>query len=185
MSQLKELLYSDLARQYELEGNPNRRPNFMGFLGRLLHFRFLPNVLCRTSRAAMLAGIPIFPNLLTYVNLVLFGLEVTPKCQVGPGIFFAHPVGTVMGAYQVGSNATIFQGVTLGSKQPDMKFDPALRPQIGNNVVLGAGCKVLGGIRIGDHVTVGANSVILNSVEANQTVFGTPARVLPARKTES
>lgn len=185
MSQLKELLYSDLARQYELEGRPDRRPSFTGFLGRLLHFRFLPNVLCRTSRAAMLAGIPIFPNLLTYVNLVLFGLEVTPKCEIGPGIFFAHPVGTVIGAYQVGSNAIIFQGVTLGSKQPDMKFDPALRPQIGNNVVLGTGCKVLGGIRIGDNVTVGANSVILNSVKPNQTVFGVPARERPSSARES
>jgi serine O-acetyltransferase len=180
MARLKELLYSDLARQYELEGRPEIRPNFVRFLGRLLHFRFLPNVLCRTSRAAMLAGIPILPKLLTYLNLVLFGLEVTPKCEIGAGIFFAHPVGSVIGAWQVGSNVTIFQGVTLGSKRPDMKFDPALRPQIGNNVMLGTGCKVLGGIQIGDNVTVGANSVILNSVEPNQTVFGVPARATPS-----
>ena len=74
MSQLRQLLYSDLARQYELEGRPDARPNFLGFLKRLLHFRFLPTVLLRTSRAAMLAGIPILPKLLTYANLVLFGL---------------------------------------------------------------------------------------------------------------
>jgi serine acetyltransferase len=87
MSRLKELLYSDLARQYELEGKSDVRPNLVRFLGRLLHFRFLPNVLCRTSRAAMLTGIPVLPKLLTYLNLVLFGLEVTPKCEIGPGIF--------------------------------------------------------------------------------------------------
>ena len=92
MSRLKELLYSDLARQYELEGRPISG-QFHPVSGRLLHFRFLPNVLCRTSRAAMLAGIPMLPKLLTYLNLVLFGLEVTPKCEIGPGIFFAHPVG--------------------------------------------------------------------------------------------
>jgi serine O-acetyltransferase len=180
MMGLKELLYSDLARQYELEGRADLRPSFFGLLKRLLHFRFLPNVLCRASRSALLSSIPVVPQLLTYANLVLFGLEVTPKCEIGPGIFFAHPVGTVLGAWRVGSNVTVFQGVTLGSKQPDMKFDPTLRPQIGNNVMLGTGCKVLGGIQIGDNVTVGANSVILNSVEPNQTVFGVPARARPS-----
>src|ERR1700734_3436081 len=99
MSQLKDLLYSDLARQYELEGRPEVRPNFLRFLGRLLHFRFLPNVLCRISRAAMLTGVPALPKLFTYLNLVLFGLEVTSKCEIGPGIFFAHPVGCVIGAW--------------------------------------------------------------------------------------
>ena len=176
MSQLKNLLYSDLARQYELEGRPDTRPNFLGFLKRLLHFRFLPNVFCRTSRAAMLAGIPVLPELLTYVNLVLFGLEVTPRCEIGPGIFFAHTSGTVIGARRIGNNVTVLPGVNLGAKRPDMRFDPALRPEVGDYVVLGTGCKVLGGIRIGDNVTVGANSVVLNSVEPNTTVVGSPAR---------
>ena len=180
MAGLKELLYSDLARQYELEGRPDVRPNFFRFLGRLLHFRFLPNVLCRTSRAAMLAGIPLVPKLLTYTNVVLFGLEVTPKCEIGPGIFFAHPVGCVIGAWKVGSNVTLFQGVGLGAKRTDMGFQKDLRPEVGNNVILGAGCKVLGPCHIGDNVTVGANSLVLDSVEPDRTVLGVPARVVPS-----
>jgi serine O-acetyltransferase len=71
---------------------------------------------------------------------------------------------------------TVFQGVTLGAKELDMGFDPALRPEVGDNVVLGSGCKVFGGIRIGDNVTVGANSVVVDSVEPNGTVVGIPAR---------
>lgn len=180
MSRLKELLYSDLARQYELEGRSEIRPNFLRFLGRLLHFRFLPNVLCRTSRAAMLAGIPILPKLLTYMNLVLFGLEVTPKCEIGAGLFFAHPVGSVIGAWRIGRNVTVFQGVGLGSLVADMGFHQELRCEIGDNVVLGTGCKVLGPWRIGDNVTVGINSVVIGSVGPNQTVFGIPARVVPS-----
>jgi len=180
MSQLKELLYSDLARQYELEGRPGVRPNGFRFLARLLHFRYLPNVLCRTSRAAMLAGIPFLPKLLTYANLALFGLEVTPRCDIGPGIFFAHPVGCVIGAWKIGSNATIFQGVGLGALHPDMGFNQELRCEIGNNVTLGAGCKILGPYCIGDNVTVGANSVVMQSVAANLTVFGVPARIVPS-----
>ena len=180
MSQLKALLYSDLARQYELEGKENQRPNPFRFLARLLHFRYLPNVICRTSRAAMLAGIPLLPKLLTYMNLILFGLEVTPRCEIGPGIFFAHPVGCTIGAWKIGRNATVFQGVGLGALHADMGFSRELRCEIGDNVTLGAGCKVLGPYHIGDNVTVGANSVVMQSVAANLSVLGVPARVIPS-----
>jgi serine O-acetyltransferase len=173
---LKQLLYSDLARQAGLESGTFVRPGFVRFLRRLLHHRFLPIVLCRVSRAAMLGRIPVLPELLTYLNILLFGLEVSPRCEIGPGIFFPHPSGTVIGAWRIGSNATIFQGVTLGAKELDMRFDFKLRPEIGDNVVLGSGAKILGGIHIGDNVTVGANSVVLKSVKANSIVVGIPAR---------
>lgn len=173
---LKQLLYSDLARQLELEGRPAVKPGFAQLLRRLPHHRFLPIVLCRLSRAAMLHKIPFVPQFLTYLNLVLFGLEVAPRCEIGPGIFFPHPTGTVIGAWRIGSNVTIFQGVTLGSRELDMGFDPRLRPDIGNSVVLGAGAKILGGIPIGDHVTVGANAVVVRAVEGGATVVGIPAR---------
>jgi len=176
MENIKQLLYSDLARQAELEGRPVARPSLRGLLRRLLHHRFLPIVLCRVSRAARLRNIPVLPELLTYLNIVLFGLEVTPRCEIGPGIFFPHPSGTVIGAWRIGSNATILQGVTLGAKRMDLGFDFRLRPEIGDNVVLGAGSKILGGIHIGDNVTVGANSVVLDSVEPDSTVVGIPAR---------
>jgi serine O-acetyltransferase len=176
MENLKQLLYSDLARQFELENRPLARPGFGGLLRRLLHPRFLPIVLCRVSWAARLGGIPALPGLLTYLNIVLFGLEVTPRCEIGPGIFFPHPSGTVIGAWRVGRNATILQGVTLGAQQMDLGFDCGLRPEVGDNVLLGAGSKILGGIRIGDNVTVGANAVVVDSIEANSTVVGIPAR---------
>ncbi len=180
MSELKELLYADLARQYELEGRGDIRPSFWRLLLRLLHFRYLPNVICRSSRAAMLAGVPVLPKLLTYLNVVLFGLEITPKCEIGPGVFFAHPVGCVIGAWRIGSNVTVFQGVGLGALHPDMGFNRELRCEIGDDVVLGAGCKVLGPYRIGNGAVVGANSVVMNSVEPQRTVFGVPARVVPS-----
>ncbi len=128
----------------------------------------------------MLAGIRLLPKLLTYVNLVLFGLEATPRCEIGPGIFFAHPVGCTIGAWRIGSNATVYQGVGLGALHADMGFARELRCEIGNNVILGAGCKVLGPYHIGDNVTVGANSVVMQSIAANLTVFGVPARIIPS-----
>jgi serine O-acetyltransferase len=178
MASLTQLLSSDLARQIQLDGGGARAPGFFSFLRRLPHHRFLPIVLCRVSRSAMLGGIPLLPEVLTYLNILLFGLEVSPRCELGPGIFFPHPSGTVVGAWRVGGNATIFQGVTLGAKELDMGFDCSLRPVVGDNVVLGAGSKILGAIQIGDNVTVGANSVVLDSVEANCRVGGIPARRL-------
>ena len=180
MENLKQLLYRDLARQLELEGKATQ-PGLAGLLRRLLHPRFLPIVLCRISRAARLRRIPALPHLMTYLNIVLFGLEVTPRCEIGPGIFFPHPSGTVIGAWRIGCNATILQGVTLGAKCMDLGFDCALRPEVGDNVLVGAGAKILGGIQIGDNVTVGANSVVVESVEANCTVAGIPGRRLRKR----
>jgi serine O-acetyltransferase len=178
MSQLKELLYSDLTRQYELEGKPNLRPNLFRLLARLPHYRYLPNVLYRVSRAAFLAGVPLVPHVFTYLNILLFGLEITPKCDIGPGVFFSHPNGTVIGASRVGRNVTFVQGVMVGAVTTDMKFDAVLRPIIGNDVMLGAGSKVLGGIEIGDGATIGANSLVLRPVAPKATVLGVPAKVI-------
>ena len=176
MRQLKQLLYSDLKRQYALEGKGDAQPTLFQFICRLPHHRFFPVVLCRMSRSLMLQGIPVLPKLLTYINIVLFGIEVSPRCKIGPGVFFPHTSGVVIGARRLGRNVTVFQGVTLGAKELDMDFEPALRPEVGDNVVLGSGCKVLGGIRIGDNVIVGANSVVVTSVESDGTVVGIPAR---------
>jgi serine O-acetyltransferase len=175
---LKQLLYRDLQRQYALEGQPEKSVTIFGLLARLLHHRFLPIVLYRTSRTAMLARIPVLPKLLTYANIVLFGLEISPRCEIGPGLFLPHTTGTVVGVWRMGENVTIFQGVTLGAKEADMKFDVALRPEVGDDVVLGAGSKILGGISIGSGVTVGANSVVLQSIAAGATAVGIPARII-------
>lgn len=175
---LKDYLYADLERQFELEGHSGRRATSGRFLIRFLHPRFLPLVLCRCSRALFLSGVPLLPDLLTYLNIVLFGLEISPRCQIGPGLFLPHTHGTVLGAYCIGANATIYQGVTLGAKSLDMGFNNELRPNIGSHVLIGAGAKVLGGISVGDHATVGANAVVLSDVSPSETVVGIPARYI-------
>ena len=173
---LKALLYADLERQLHLSGHPGARASLPRLLRRLLHPRFLPIFLCRASRSALLNGLPALAHLLSYMNQVIFGIEISPRCTIGPGIFFPHTSGTVIGASKIGRDATIFQGVTLGARQIDMSYDLALRPVLGDYVVVGAGAKVLGGIALGDNVKVGANSVLLRSVPANAMVAGVPAR---------
>src|SRR6202044_3862405 len=129
---LKDLLYADLERQLQLTGRTDDKASLRRLLCRLPHPRFLPIVLCRSSRAALLNGIPALAHLLSYLNQVLFGIEISPRCVIGPGIFFPHTSGTVIGASKIGRNGTIFQGVTLGARQIDMSYDLSLRPELGD-----------------------------------------------------
>jgi len=177
---LLELLRSDLERQYELEGKRKGVTLWSIFI-RLPNPRFLPIVLYRASRSLMLSGVPFIPHIFSYINLILFGIQITPKCEIGSGLFLPHTVGTVIGAWRIGSNATIFQNVTLGAKSVDMFFNPNVLPHLGNNVTVGAGAKILGAIHIGDHVTVGANSVVVRTIPPGLTVVGVPAREVTAK----
>lgn len=173
-----QCLRTDLERQFRIEGNPDKIATLFQLIKRLVHPRFLPLVLCRCSRALFLSGIPALPFVCSYLNLILFGIQITPRCEIGAGLFLPHTSGTVLGAWRIGQNVTIFQGVTLGAKDVDIAFTSSLLPDIGNNVTIGAGAKILGGIRLGDNVTVGANAVVLRSVEPNCTVVGIPAHII-------
>ena len=173
-----QLLCSDLERQYRLEGLGPQKATFPRILLRSLHPRFLPLLLYRLSRWAFNTRIPILPFVFSYLNLICFGLQITPRCEIGPGLFLPHTVGTVIGAWKIGRNATIFQGVTLGAKAIDMVFDRQLLPELGDNVTVGAGAKILGGITVGDDVVIGANAVVVHSVQSACTVAGIPARIL-------
>ena len=171
------LLKADLERQYALAGIA-RRASIWRILARLAHPRFLPLVILRSSHAAHTLRLPFAPQLLGYVNLLMFGLDAAPMCQIGPGLFLPHTSGTVIGAWRIGQNVTIFQNVTLGAKELDMSWNPHLRPSISDNVTLGAGCKILGGISVGIGAVVGANAVVLNSVDAYTIAVGVPARAV-------
>ena len=174
---MKNLLFADLTRQREYEGSV-RRVTWWTVLTHVFHPRFLPIILVRTSRYCALKRIPLMPHLCTYCNIVLFGLEVSPKCEIGPGLFLPHTVGTVIGASKIGANVTILQNVTIGAKELDMHWNPDLRPRIGSNVTLGAGCKVFGGLTIGDNVTIFSNAVVLKSIPSNSFAGGIPAKVV-------
>ncbi len=119
-------------------------------------------------------GIPFVPRLISQVARWLTGIEIHPAAKIGTGFFIDHGMGVVIGeTAEIGDYVTLFQGVTLGGTG---KERGKRHPTLGNHVVVGAGSKILGGIRIGDNVKIGANSVVLKSVPANSTVIGVPAR---------
>tara|TARA_B100001079_G_C16244361_1_gene440444 strand:+ start:71 stop:535 length:465 start_codon:yes stop_codon:yes gene_type:complete len=104
------------------------------------------------------------------------GIEIHPAAAIGSNFFIDHGAGVVIGETTViGNNVTLFQGVTLGGTG---KERGKRHPTLGSHVVVGAGAKILGGMTIGDNVTIGANSVVLKSVPPHSTVIGVPARII-------
>ncbi len=142
------------------------------------HPRMLPVVLIRLAEfffERRLGGVAKF---FTMLNVAVFGIESSPQVQIGGGLFLPHTVGTVLGAEKIGANATILQGVTLGTAEPDNGFTVRLRPVVGDNVVIGAGAKIIGRVTIGDNAKVGANAVVLQDVPAHCLAVGVPARII-------
>jgi len=104
------------------------------------------------------------------------GIEIHPAARIGPGFFIDHGMGVVIGeTTEIGANCTIYQGVTLGGTS--LKKEKR-HPTLGDNVVIGAGAKILGAITIGDHCKIGAGSVVVTEVPPHSTVVGIPGRVV-------
>jgi len=120
--------------------------------------------------------IPFFPRLLSQIARFFTGVEIHPGAKIGPGFFIDHGMGVVIGeTTEIGENVTLYQGVTLGGTG----FQRGKRhPTLGSCVVVGAGAKVLGNIRLGNNVKVGAGSVVVHPVPDNCTVVGVPAEIV-------
>jgi serine O-acetyltransferase len=171
------LLKSDLERYYSLIGKRLTVSSF-GALKAFFNVRLLPVALIRLAYWCANHHMGPVAKIICLINLVLFGLEYSPKVKIGPGLFLPHTVGTVIGAASIGANVTIFQGVTIGAKEADMSYCREKRPVILDNVTLGAGAKVLGGITLGSGSSVGANAVVINDVPAGRVAVGIPAKVI-------
>jgi serine O-acetyltransferase len=123
--------------------------------------------------------VPFIPRLISQLARWFTGIEIHPAAKIGTGFFIDHGMGVVIGeTTEIGDYVTLFQGVTLGGTG---KERGKRHPTLGNHVVVGAGAKILGGIKIGDNVKIGANSVVLKNVPANSTVIGVPARIIKSQ----
>lgn len=112
---------------------------------------------------------------LSHVSRFATGIEIHPAATLGPGLFIDHGMGVVIGeTAEVGRNVTLLQGVTLGGTS--LKREKR-HPTLGDNVVVGAGAKIIGAFRIGDNSRIGAGSVVVREVPPNSVVVGVPGRV--------
>jgi serine O-acetyltransferase len=178
MGRLSELLDADWVRLGVLSGAECRQR-------RLIHAfspRFAPIVLVRFAQCLNEAGWARIAKIPSLVNFVLFGVEVPPRLSVGPGLVLMHTQGTVLGAASIGANVTLYQQVTLGAREMDFAYTLSLRPVVEDDVVVGAGAKVLGGLVLGKGCVVGANAVVLNDVPSGCVAIGIPAKNIPLKK---
>lgn len=117
---------------------------------------------------------------LSQIGRFLTGIEIHPGATVGAGLFIDHGSGVVIGeTAEIGAGVTLYQGVTLGGTSLDRgKRHPTLE----DGVIVGAGAKILGPIRIGRNARVGSNAVVLKEVQPDTTVIGVPAREVQRRR---
>ena len=121
-------------------------------------------------------NVPFIPRFISHIARFLTGIEIHPGAAIGRGVFIDHGMGVVIGETAIVGNYTlIYQGVTLGGTG---KESGKRHPTVGENVVVGAGAKVLGNIEIGNNVRIGAGSVVLRHVPSDCTVVGIPGRII-------
>ena len=154
-----------------------RDPAARGLLEILLCYPgFQALVLHRISHRLWNWGLPLLPRLLSQFTRSLTGIEIHPGARIGHGVFIDHGMGVVIGeTTEIGNRCLLYQGVTLGGTG---KEHGKRHPTLAENVVVGAGAKVLGAIQVGANTRIGAGSVVVRNVESNSTVVGIPGRVV-------
>lgn len=135
----------------------------------------------RMSHKLYLLNIPVLPRMISQFARFLTGIEIHPGATIRGSIFIDHGMGVVIGqTAEIGNNVLIYSNVILGSRSGglDKGYGAKRHPTIGDNVMIGAGAKILGSITIGNNVKIGANSVVLKNIPDNSTVVGIPGRIV-------
>jgi len=140
---------------------------YPGFHALMLH---------RVSHGLYKRGWFMLGRITSQFSRAITGIEIHPGATIGRRCFIDHGMGVVIGeTSEIGDDVLMYQGVTLGGTGKDTG---KRHPTIGNGVVIGTGAKILGNIRVGDHVKIGAGSVVVRPVPDHSTVVGVPGRVV-------
>lgn len=138
----------------------------------------LCTVLYRMMRASRRCGLGILAAVVYKLNAFLTGAVIGRSAEFGPGLIILHSVGVVVNtSVRGGCNVIIEGGVTIGAEK-------GRSPVLGDNVYIGSGAKVIGGVKVGNDVRIGANAVVVKDVPDEATAVGVPARIVRTRVQE-
>lgn len=130
----------------------------------------------RFSHKLYKMGVPFLPRFISFIMRILTGIEIHPGAKIGDRFFIDHGEGVVIGETTIiGNDVLIYQQVTLGGTGKDLG---KRHPTVGDEVIIGAGAKVLGNITIGNHSRIGAGSVVIDDVPEHATVVGIPGKIV-------
>lgn len=147
-----------------------------------LHTGFWAVASYRLQHALWQSGWHWLARWLSLCSRLFTGVEIHPAVKAGRRLFIDHGMGIVIGeTAELGDDVSIYQGVTLGGIATSV-IHGKRHPTIGNNVIIGAGAKVLGAIEVGDDVRIGSNAVVVKPVPAQTTVVGIPAKAVQSRQ---
>lgn len=167
-------IYLDFKACFERDPAAKTPLGFLEVL--LLYSGFHAAAFHRINHFLYRMKVPFLPRWFSQIARFFTGIEIHPGAEIGPGFFIDHGMGVVIGETAIlGSNVTLYQGVTLGGTGAERG---KRHPTLGDNVVVGAGAKVLGNIKLGNNVKVGAGSVVVHPVPDNCTVVGVPAEIV-------
>lgn len=170
----------EYIRQEIFRGEDYNFLKLLKVLGLNLNLRFVFYV--RLSQWLRKKGISYISIYLNHKLISKYGCYIGSNARIGIGVKFPHPNGIVIGeSTRIGQNCTIYQQVTFGGKNiGDAQKNNY--PEVGNNVIIYAGAKLIGNIIIGDNVIIGANSVVNKSFPSNSIIGGVPAKLLKELK---
>jgi len=165
------ILFSD-----EIKATQKRDPAARNRLEVILLYSGLHAIVAyRISNFLWRKKIPLIPRAISQIARFFTGIEIHPGATIGSGLFIDHGMGVVIGETTIiGDHVCLFQGVTLGGTG---KETGKRHPTLGDNIVVGAGAKILGNINIGSNSYIGANAVVIKDTPANSTIVGVPGRI--------
>lgn len=159
-----------------LKQNPSSVKMTIAFL-QVSGFRL--SVLYRVAHSFRVKECRVASAIMTRFIRLSAPVDIEVAAEIGGGIIFPHPLCIVIGGkVKIGKNCKIMQGVSLGGSLGKTKEDGQSQPILGDNVFLGAGCKIVGPVTIGNDVIIGANSVVTKDIPSGSKAFGIPAKII-------
>ncbi|HBG8469843.1 Serine acetyltransferase [Clostridioides difficile] len=166
--------------EYIMKNDPAARSKIEVFL---LYPSVHAMIMHRMAHALYKKKMLFTARLISQISRFMTGIEIHPGAKMGEGILIDHGMGVVIGeTAEVGNRVTIYQGATLGATGKDTG---KRHPTVGDDVLIGAGTKILGPLNIGSNSKIGANSVVVKDVPNGATVVGIPAKIVKIRNLES